>query len=738
MVVHDLKEVIEVWKTHFETLSRGKQLSRFDDAHYNMVTEKVKCWYGGNDDDPFLNEPLSTNEVDKALKTLNKGKSPGFDGVSSEHLQYTGRNFLDLLTELFNRIIQIEHVPSNFKIGTQIPLYKGKNTCSLDPNNYRGITLLTSLNKVFEIIIWHRIKDWWAGERIISNLQGACKPGMSCIHSALTLQETIAVGLGAGKKVFVAYFDVAKAFDSVWIDGLFYQIHQMGIKGRIWRLLYQTYQNFWCKTRVGGIYSDWYRMECGIHQGGFLSLLKYTAFIDPLIRILEQSRYGCQVVGVPTSPVGYADDMATCSLSKQKLDSALLLVSEYANRWRYSYNASKSAVMIYGESKKEFKHGSKNRCFKLCNERVKETEAYDHVGVKNCLFSNYKPRTDERISKGRRAFNAITSVGIKRKGISMKVCSTLFWTIIAPIVTYGSEVWVLRNDEVEALRKFQRLVGRKCQRFPPNSPNYSAYIPIGWLSIDRFIQGKKLLFLRTILSLEDDAICKRILRDRSLEFSQNRNLARINEFDSPVFEILNVCVEMGIFDTCMNMIHRNHYYSKEQWKKLVWSVVWGKEDEDCTILYKESREIPNLLRIIDKPFYLIWWIISDKLPKHMSMCEKMAALVSDASLLKSNDVRLKRGSHWAKTCDRCMLGIKEDLMHITMQCPFYEDTRREMYSEIENLQCQQINEALSDPQNTFTLILGKQPESISIENMFSLCMITGKYITRIYDSIIMR
>ena len=80
------------------------------------------------------------------------------------------------------------------------------------------------------------------------------------------------------------------------------------------------------------------------------------------------------------------------------------------------------------------------------------------MGIKCCLFNNYKPRTEERISKGRRAFNAITSVGIRKIGISMKVCTTLFWTIIAPIVTYGCEVWVLRGDEIEMLRKFQRAI----------------------------------------------------------------------------------------------------------------------------------------------------------------------------------------------------------------------------------------------------------------------------------------
>ena len=671
IVVQDLTEAVKVWKDHFSGLCTEKKETRFDEQHYSMVSRDVQHWYSGHEGDPFLDAPLTTDEVRKAIKKLNKGKTAGFDRITAEHLQNTGSSVADLLTELLNRTIQLEHVPRNFKIGTQIPLYKGKNTCSLDPNNYRGITLLTSLNKMFEILMWHRLKDWWEQERVISVLQGACKTGMSCLHSALALQETIAAGLDTGKNVYVAYFDVAKAFDSIWIDGLFHQLHNMGVQGRIWRILYQSYQDFWCKVRVGDQYSEWYRMECGIHQGGYLSLLKYTAFIDPLLRELENSNLGCCVAGVPTNPVGYADDMATCSISKPLLDQSLALVSNFSNKWRYEYNAKKSAIMVYGETKTEFKKGHKYRMFSICKQRVKETESYDHVGVKNCLFDDYMPRTEERVSKGRRAFHAITNVGIKKNGVSMKVCSTLFWSIIAPIVTYGCEIWVNKSDEVEILRKFQRMVGRRCQRFHPKSPNHSAYIPLGWLSLDRYIQGKKMMFLRSILVLDDDAICKRILIRRSLEFAQNTTVASLNRNNSPIFEIMKTSMEMGMFDICMNMIHRAHFYTKAQWKKLVWKAVWDKEDEDCNILYKQNREVPMLFNVIDKTYYLIWWIISDKHPNLMRMCEKMSAIVTNSSLLKSDDLRLKGKSFWSKVCERCNLGIREDAKHVIMQCPFY-------------------------------------------------------------------
>ena len=266
--------------------------------------------------------------------------------MTAAHLQNAGPNLIQLITKILNRTCELEYVPQNFKMGTQIPLYKGKNTCTLDQNNYRGITLLTSLNKVFEILLWGRMKDWWEGEQVISPLQGACQPGKSCVHSALALQEAISVGLGT-KKVLVTYLDVSKAFDGVWIDGLFYHLRQMGVVGRTWRMLYDTYQNFKCKVRIAGNYSDWYTMECGIHQGGVLSLLKYVAFIDPLLRSLEESRLGCQIANINVNPIGYADDMASACTSKANTDKSLSMIDAYAKKWRYAYNAKKSAVLVF-------------------------------------------------------------------------------------------------------------------------------------------------------------------------------------------------------------------------------------------------------------------------------------------------------------------------------------------------------------------------------------------------------
>ena len=102
---------------------------------------------------------------------------------------------------------------------------------SLDPNNYRGITLLSTFCKLFEIVLWNRLKRWWVNEGVISELQGAFKTGMSCVHIAFSSQEAIAMWLEEGNKCYVVFYDVSKAFDAVWIDGLYRQVFDMGITG---------------------------------------------------------------------------------------------------------------------------------------------------------------------------------------------------------------------------------------------------------------------------------------------------------------------------------------------------------------------------------------------------------------------------------------------------------------------------------------------------------------------------
>ena len=383
-VVHNVEEVLEAWKVHFSNLCTSRTLPHYDENFRRQVCEEVDMWANLNDEDEFSVIPFSKKEIRDALSKLNSGKTPGYDGVTKEHLLAAGEGFIEFLFLILTWMGTIEYIPENFRRGVQVPLYKGKNTSTTDPNNYRGITLLSTYNKIYEILLWSRMEKWWSQVNAVSQTQGACKKGVSSLHTAFLLQETISYNLDLGRKVFVSYLDVSKAFDRVWVEGLFYQLYKIGVKGKTWRMLYKCFKGFLCRVKIHDKVSGWYEMSCGIHQGGILSLLKYTAFINTLLVTLQDSGLCCSLARLKTSPLGYADDVAAASTSKNSTDRILDIVHQHSCQWRYDLNADKSAVLVFGETTAQNRNHIKYRHYRLGSEKVPERTNYDHVGIKNC------------------------------------------------------------------------------------------------------------------------------------------------------------------------------------------------------------------------------------------------------------------------------------------------------------------------------------------------------------------
>ena len=552
-VVSDIDDILEVWKTHFEKLYTPKESSDFDEAHFEYVNERVARLNEEEGNSGFLKDKFSEDEVKKAVGTLHKRKACGYDAISTEHLVYGGSQLISILTCIYNHIIRLEYVPVNLRRGLQIPLYKGKGTCRLDTDNYRGISLLTNFNKVYEVLLWKRIEKWWVDSGTISELQGAGKKKQSCVHTALLLQESVATALEEGNKVFVTFLDVSKAYDTVWTNGLFFQLNEMGLKGKIWRLMYRAYIDFRCRVRIEDKTSEWFHMQCGIHQGGFLSLTKYVAFINNLLETLEQTKLCCTIAKIPSTPVGYADDVATACISKLRTDKVLRKVHEYGCKWRFNFNAKKSAILVYGENKKEQAIACKFREFKLGREKVVERVEYDHVGVKACTLVNDNSRVEEKIGKGRKVLNASSGLGIRKSGLTMKTCNMIFWTVVVPTLTFGCEIWPVKDKDVEKLQNFQRFAGRRVQRFPKRSPACTSYYGLGWLRIDTFIQVKKLLFLLTLISMDHGKRLYKIFVERVKKYLNDREECSINMVNSPIYELLNTGQRFGLLQIILEM-----------------------------------------------------------------------------------------------------------------------------------------------------------------------------------------
>ena len=722
--VYDIDSILEIWKNHFSGLCTPKHKTEYDGDHYAHVSNKVNEWAGGEEISPLLDEAFSYNEVKKAISKLHCKKAPGHDGISAEHIRYGGGRLCHTLCQLYNMCVRAECIPSNFRQGIQIPLYKGKNTNPLDPDNYRGITLLSSFNKLFEMLLWQRMEKWWYEENIVSELQGACRKGSSCVHTALALQETISAQRERGKKVFVAYFDVSKAFDSVWIDGLFFQLHNLGVKDSLWRLLYKSYRNFMCRVRIGDKVSAPYQMLCGIHQGGFLSLIKYISFINSLLVQLKQSGLCCTIARVQTTPQGYADDLATCTTNGNNMTRVLEMVGGHGRKWRYAFNARKSSVMVYGETMAEMKVGRENRMFKLGDDRVKESSYYEHVGIKACLKGDTHCRTEEKAKKARKVLNMASCLGIKRGGLTMATCCLIYWSVVIPTICFGSEIWILKQKDIDILNGFQRYAAKRIQRLHPRSLNATCYACLGWIHIIRLIKVKKLMFCRSIIVLKENMPIREVFIDK-IRTVREENLPLRNDFDSPITDLINTGHEMNVMNHLIDFANGN-VISKSKWRNIVWTQAWQQEIDEWHEKVAQSNACSLVSMVTTGPSYSIWWQIADKTPELVNKCEVMIRLLCKASSLKCDNMVLRGGTIGDRMCTQCELGCPEDIKHVVMQCPTHQQLRESMNNQIEALTDQ------IEQEEYFPVVMGKFIPEWEIEDMIPIWIIACRHITRMY------
>ena len=177
--------------------------------------------------------------------------------------------------------------------------------------------------------------------------------------------------------------------------------------------------------------------------------------------------------------------------------------------------------------------------------------------------------------KGRKALNASTGLGIRKNGLNMGTCSVIFWQVVVPTVTFGSEVWVCSENDNDLLLSFQRYAGRRVQRFPFRAPNSSSFYGLGWIKLTSYIKVKKLLFILTILKMDQDCVLRRILTSRMQIFISDKERCRENIQRSPVFDIFNVAIVYGLFEVIKDMtLNGSKIMSKRSWSNLIWERAW--------------------------------------------------------------------------------------------------------------------------------------------------------------------
>ena len=291
---------------------------------------------------------------------LKSNKAPGVDGITTECFKYGGKVVIKCLFYRFNLLKDVEYVPKKFKVGIIIPVPKREKNLHLK-DSYRGITLLPVIAKIYEKCLIRRLETWSKNNNIISNQQGASISNCSSMHVALFVQEVISKYRDKGNNVFICMMDTKKAYDTVWLKGLFYQLYKTGVCCKAWRIILELYNNFRCHVRFGNELSEGFLALQGIHQGAPCSLFMYQIFTNMLLKQLDNSSAALSIYGIKCSNLAYADDLTLISLSPEGLQNLITIAYNYSLKGRFTFNPSKCKVLIFSDKrlKRDFLLGGK-------------------------------------------------------------------------------------------------------------------------------------------------------------------------------------------------------------------------------------------------------------------------------------------------------------------------------------------------------------------------------------------
>ena len=144
-------DIPDAWATYYESLLSPSDDLSFDSEHRCQVLDEFLCYNANSDSSSFT--PFTVCEVQEATCSLPRDKAPGPDGIDSEHLIFGGTALSDHLAALINTLLTLRYVPESFRTGYTVLIPKGPDKDIRIPSNYRGISLLSNISKVFEKLI---------------------------------------------------------------------------------------------------------------------------------------------------------------------------------------------------------------------------------------------------------------------------------------------------------------------------------------------------------------------------------------------------------------------------------------------------------------------------------------------------------------------------------------------------------------------------------------------------------
>ena len=477
---YESKLICQEFASHFSSV--GKKFAEKIDSSaksVNYYTNKLK---GTNSSIFFF--PATYRGLEKIIDSMPCKNSSGHDQVSNKLLKEIKKPLLEPLLMLINKSLSEGWFPTEMKKADVVPLHKGKRVDLV--SNYRPISLLLTISKILEKIVYKRTYQFLDSNSLLFKSQYGFRTKHSCEHAVEELISNVLKNNENSKYTVAIYLDLSKAFDTISHNVLLQKLNKYGIRGKAhnWFKHYLENRYMRCKCTAGdppqSEYSSYYELEYGAPQGSCLGPLLFMIFVNDLYLNLDH----CQCILFADDTTIYLGHRDLRYL-KWCIESDLENIATWFKANKLTLNIDKTVGMLFSPQKKE-----SNLEIKINGKEIPMVKTTQFLGLWIDSEINWNAQLNNLLLKLQRNMYMLKV----SKNLLVSNCKKmLYYAQFFSHLTYGMILWgpMINSTAVNKLQKLQN----NCMKLVFNKmPTWTELNKKGILSIKQLI---KLELLKT-------------------------------------------------------------------------------------------------------------------------------------------------------------------------------------------------------------------------------------------------
>ena len=631
--------------------------------------------------DEELNKEFTHDEIIKLINKLKNNKSCGIDNVINEFIKFSPNEFKVLLVKLFNIILKTGIIPSAWCISFISPIYKNKGSKS-DPDNYRGISLISCLGKLFTAAINDRLTNFVELNKIIGEEQAGFRAGYSTQDHIFALHTIIDIYLNKlnnrKTRLYCAFIDYQKAFDLVDRASLWSKLLLYNINGRIMKLIHNLYQNTKACIKLNNKISSSFNCNIGVRQGDNLSPLLFALFINDFEKELIPKYKGLSCLNNLFTQVFqddeletflklyillYADDTIVMADSAKELQLALDAVGSYCTQWKLKINVNKTKIIKFAKRKTPNPH-----IFKLNGENVEVVDDYVYLGTTISSNGRYAKAIDKQVLQAQRALFVIKSKK-DMYDLPIDIVLDLFDKMILPILLYGSEIWGYEN--LDSIEVFYREFLKYILRLNKQTTNCMVYGEAGKKPLSITIKSRMICFWHKTITGPSNKLSAKLLNLLNNLHQQNQHTS---SWLKNIEQILNTS-GMGYIWLDPTLVNHN-VLKKEIEQRL--SDIYTQEWQSQVNTMRSCTIYRSIKPYFKQEKYLMLPNIADRINICKFRCRNTKIPVVVRGYTNRN---IPVTAYEDRICDICDKNELGDEYHYILECPAFQNPRNRYLSE---------------------------------------------------------